>query len=71
LAFIGLTMAQLSFQLFVRQSKHSKVSLAHTEAKEPRARFSFGVPELSLILGSSRTAGVSGRWCAEQPAHER
>ena len=30
-----------------------------------------GVPELSLILGSRPYGGVSGRWGAVQPAHER
>ena len=28
--------------------------------REPRARFSLGVPELSLILGSRPYGGVSG-----------
>ena len=49
----------------------SKVSLADTETRDPRARFSLGVPELSLILGSRPYGGVSGGWGAVQPAHER
>ena len=39
--------------------------------ENPRARFSPGVPELSLILGSRPYGGVSGGWGAIRPAHER
>ena len=46
-----------------RSEARTRLAWGNTEAKEPRALVTPGVPELSLILGSRLCGGVSGDGC--------
>lgn len=46
-----------------RSEARTRLAWGNTEAKEPRALVTPGVPELSIILGSRPCGGVSGDGC--------